>query len=66
VDLLKPCGNADLREIAGHFRCEQCQRKDCMSANWQNVYGPDVGTVKVRRLVRVRMTRVCDWEEGTL
>jgi hypothetical protein len=65
-DLLAVCGDIPLWDIAGHFRCEKCQRKEFMSADWQNVRGEDLKALRVRRLVRVRMVRVFDWEDGTL
>jgi hypothetical protein len=51
-DLLAVCGDIPLWDIAGHFRCEKCQRKEFMSADWQNVRGEDLKALRVRRLVR--------------
>jgi hypothetical protein len=65
-DLLAVCGDVALREIAGNFRREKCQRKAFTSANWLTVQGPDIKTVRIGRLVRVRMVRVFDWEDRTL
>jgi hypothetical protein len=37
-----------------------------MAADWQTVQGSDIKTLRVRRLVRVRMVQVFDWESDTL
>jgi len=65
-DLLALLGDLPLWEIAGHFRCEKCERKDYMHADWQTVQGADIKTIRIRRLVRVRVVRVFEWEDGTL
>jgi hypothetical protein len=63
-DLLAVCGDVPLWEIAGHFRCERCERKDYMSADWRNVRGEDLKSLRIRKLVGVRLVRVFDWEDG--
>lgn len=62
-DLLTLCGELGLHEIPRWFRCEECKDKRWMVADWQVVYGPDVGKVKVRRLVKVFFRRVPVWKD---
>jgi hypothetical protein len=45
------------------FRCESCHRKD-LNVKWHTVSGPDVGTIRIRKLVRVRLVKVYDWTDG--
>lgn len=64
ADLLTICGDISLDDISSLFRCEHCHRKDFMNVKWQSVSGPDVGTVRIRKLVGIRLVKVYDWEDG--
>ena len=63
ADLLQLCGDISLDQIGPWFRCEKCETREYMRADWQDVRGPDVGKVKVRRLVQIRMVRIPEWQE---
>ena len=65
-DLLTLCGPIGIHEIAQWFRCEKCDQKHNMVADWMAVYGPDVRMLRVRRLVRVKYKRVPVWKDGPL
>lgn len=66
ADLITICGDVQLDEIAGFFRCESCGRKAFLSADWLTAQGGDFRGIRLRRLVGVRLVRVYDWEDGTL
>lgn len=60
------CGDVQLDEIAGFFRCASCDQKAFLSANWLALRGGDPKLIRIRRLVGVWFVCVFDWEDGTL
>lgn len=66
ADLITICGDVQLAEIAGFFRCESCGSKVTLSADWLTALGGDLNGLRIRRLVGVRLVRVFDWEDETL
>jgi len=37
-----------------------------MSADWKTIRGEDVNSLRIRKLVGVRLVRVFDWEDGDI
>lgn len=66
ADIMKICGDIPVWEVAGYFCCGTCQQKAYLRTDWRTVYGPDVATIRVRRLVGIRSVKVYDWKEGPL
>jgi hypothetical protein len=65
-DLLLLCGPIGIHEIPGNFRCEKCDRKEFMVADWESLYGCVPGKIKVRKLIRIELVRKPIWEDGVL
>lgn len=63
-DLLTLCGPVGIHEIPLWFRCDECHEKRDMVADWKAVYGEDIKTLRVRRLVNVTYKRMPVWEDG--
>lgn len=65
-DLLTLCGEVGLHQIPSWFRCEGCKEKHNMVADFENSHGEDIGTLKIRRLVKVTFKRIPVWKDGVL
>jgi hypothetical protein len=65
-DLLSLCGDVGLDLIPRKFRCEQCDLKGYIRADFYNPWGNDIGKLKVRRLVKIQTIRRPVWEDGLL
>jgi hypothetical protein len=65
-DLLQLCGDAAIDEIAPHFRCEKCGNKDYLRAIFELPWGHDIGKLRVRKLVKVKMVRKPVWKDDVL
>jgi hypothetical protein len=65
-DLLTLCGPVGIHDIPRWFRCEKCDEKHWMVADWESLYGDAIGKVQVRRLVKVKYKRVPVWKDGVL
>jgi hypothetical protein len=66
TDLLTLCGPVGLDEIPLKFRCEKCDDKRDMVADFENQHGEDIGKLKIRRLVKVTYKRLPIWQDGVL
>lgn len=62
-DIITLIGDVPLWDIAFAFRCEKCQTGEYLRADWQHLYGPDVGRTTIRRLVRVKTINVPIWRD---
>ncbi|PWE54032.1 hypothetical protein DEM27_22195 [Metarhizobium album] len=60
-DILRLCGDVLIDEVPPQMRCEKCRRKDHLDAQYDTVYGPDVGKTKIRRLVEIKTIRRPIW-----
>ena len=63
VDLLQLCGNITIRRIAQQFRCEQCNRKDYLTAEMLSPSSNELVGMQVRRLVQIRIIRKPIWKD---
>lgn len=66
ADMIKLYGDIPISELEQQLWCETCDTRRYLNVNWQTVYGPDVGTLKVRRLVQIKQVRVPIWKEETI
>lgn len=63
VDLLQLCGNISVRQIAKQFRCEQCKRKDYLTADLVSPPSRELVGMSVRRLTEIRIIRKPIWTD---
>ncbi len=63
VDLLHLCGNISVRQIAKQFRCEQCNRKDYLTADLVSPPSRELVGMSVRRLTEIRIIRKPIWKD---
>ena len=63
VDLLQLCGNISVRQIAKQFRCEQCKRKDYLTADLVSPPAAERAGMIVRRLTEIRIIRKPVWKD---
>ena len=63
VDLLQLCGNISVRQIAKQFRCEQCKRKDYLTADLVSPPSRELVGMSVRRLTEIRIIRKPIWRD---
>lgn len=66
VDLLQLCGNISVRQIAKQFRCEQCKRKDYLTADLVSPPSRELVGMSVRRLTEIRIIRKPVWKDVKL
>ncbi|SCB38940.1 hypothetical protein [Rhizobium hainanense] len=66
VDLLQLCGNISVRHIAKQFRCEQCNRKDYLTADLVSSPSNELVGMNLRRLVQIRIIRKPIWKDVKL
>lgn len=63
VDIMQLCGNISVRHIAKQFRCEQCKRKDYLTADLVSPPAADRVGMSVRRLTEIRIIRKPVWKD---
>lgn len=66
VDLMQLCGNISVRRIARQFRCEQCNKKDYLTADLVSPPSKELVGMNVRRLVQIRIIRKPVWKDVKL
>ncbi|OJF91738.1 hypothetical protein AX761_22055 [Rhizobium sp. 58] len=60
------CGDIPIHDVAAHFRCEKCKHKTYLQAGYFSIYGPDIGKISLRRLVRVKVIHKPIWRDETI
>lgn len=65
-DVHRLCGDLTLYQFPERFRCENCGKKDYLIADFEAHYGPNVGKVKIRRLVRIKIIHKPIWDDDVI
>lgn len=62
-DVITLLGDLPAYRIGHAVRCEQCGHKEYVDARCDSVQASDVGKLKIRRLVGIKIVRVPIWRE---
>lgn len=65
-DIITLIGDVALWDVAPSFKCERCKTGEFLRADWKHVYGPDVGKLTVRRLIRVKTVNIPIWKDEVI
>lgn len=66
VDIMQLCGNISVRRIARQFRCEQCNRKDYLTADLLSPSSKELIGMTIQRLVQIQIIRKPVWKDVKL
>lgn len=66
ADLIEVLGNRKTYNIADHFDCQKCKKREYMSAKLRSVAGSEYGKLPMRKLVRVYFVKRSEWTNGVL
>jgi hypothetical protein len=65
-DMIQLIGDVPVYHLADDMRCDNCKRRGYLRARCETIAGSDIGRIKVRRLVEVKILRVPVWRETSL
>jgi hypothetical protein len=63
ADLIKLCGDIQVRRIARQFRCQLCKRKDYLSSELLSPTASELAGMKVRKLIEIKLIRRPVWQD---
>jgi predicted nucleic-acid-binding Zn-ribbon protein len=66
ADIEELCGNVSLDRLLQKFKCQGCGKKNYLQMKLHFPHGSEYGTLKVRRLKRIRTVKVPVWSDELL
>lgn len=63
VDLERLVGAVDLDGLTAKMRCEKCGKRDYLGAHFCFPTGQELASLRIRRLVDIRMARKVIWRD---
>ncbi|NKQ87582.1 hypothetical protein ELH72_36500 [Rhizobium ruizarguesonis] len=66
ADIEKLCGNISLDRVLQKFRCDGCSKKNYLQMKLHFPHGSEYGTLKIRRLKRIRTVTLPVWADELL
>jgi hypothetical protein len=65
-DFITLLGAVPVYSLADHFFCDNCKKKDYLSAKCISLNGDQIGRTKVLRLTGIKIIRRPVWENGVM
>lgn len=66
ADILKLCGDVNVFQLKGQFRCDRCGDRDAVSISFVSLLAAEVPGLVVRELERIEVRHVPIWRDVTL